>query len=367
MMDQIKYRGNTMDKKINILIVEDNQDHIFLIKQMLLKIPSDSIMYFEYDIKDADSLKRAMELLKGNKIDIVLLDLGLPDSQELESLKRILSVYPEIPVIIQTALGNPDVITEALNNGAEDYLLKGEYDTNLLSRSIRHSIERRKVLIQKINSEKQIRTLIEKNFNPMFVINKENIIQYINESAAVYFGKQRSDLIGGKYGYSFDVNEKIEINITKNNSIHVAEVRTVKINWEDRESFLITLNDITDMKSRELGLKKEVETFQSFFHDNKLPMLLTDPETENIIQANPMASKFYGYPIEELEGMYMFDIINMSEEEIIQENRDAMSENRIYVVQNHNTKTNENKKVKVFNGNINLTNKILKYHIILER
>ncbi|MDA3884913.1 MAG: response regulator [Candidatus Delongbacteria bacterium] len=355
-----------MSKKINILIVEDNEDHVFLIKQMLMKIPSDSILYFEYDIKDADSLGSAMEVLGNNPIDVVLLDLGLPDSKDLESLEKILTIYPEMPIIIQTALGRPDVIMNSLNNGAEDYLIKGEYTSTLLVRSIRHSIERRKALVQTMHSKEQMRMLIEKNFNPIFVINKENIIQDINESAVVYFGKQKEELIGSKYGYSFDENEKIEININENNKTAIAEVRTVKIKWEEKDAFLITLNDITDMKNKQTGLKKEVETFQSFFNDNKLIMLLFDPETEKINQANPAASEFYGYTIEELESMELSDILDMNEDEVMEENREAINEGRIYVTQFHKTRENQRKKVKIFKGNINLTNRILDYYITHE-
>lgn len=355
-----------MTKKINILIVEDNPDHVFLITQMLLKIPSDSILYFEYQIKDADSLGAAMEVLANNPIDVILLDLGLPDSKDLESLEKILSIYPEMPIIIQTALGRPDVIMNSLNSGAEDYLVKGEYTSTLLIKSIRYSIERRKAIIQKMHSEEQMRMLIEKNINPIFVIDEENMIQYINESAIIYFGQQKEELIGNKYGYSFDENEKIEINISEENKTAIAEVRTVKIKWEEKDSFLITLNDITDMKNKETGLKKEVETFQSFFNDNKLIMLLLDPETENINQANPAASNFYGYTIEKLERMELSDILDMSEDEVIEENRDAMNEGRIYVTQFHKTRDNQRKKVKIFKGNINLTNRILDYYIIHE-
>ncbi|MCK4979004.1 MAG: PAS domain S-box protein, partial [Candidatus Delongbacteria bacterium] len=308
----------------------------------------------------------AMEVLSNNPIDVVLLDLGLPDSKDLESLEKILSIYPEMPIIIQTALGSPDIIMNSLNNGAEDYLIKGEYTTTLLIRSIRHSIERRKALVQTMHSKEQLRILIEKNFNPMFVINEENIIQDINESAIKYFGKQKEELVGNKYGYSFDENEKIEININEDNKTAIAEVRTVKIKWEDKDSYLITLNDITDMKNKETGLKKEVETFQSFFNDNKLIMFLIDPETEKIIQANPTASNFYGYTVEELESMELSDILDMNEEEVIEENRDAVNENRIYVIQFHKTQEDQRKKVKIFKGNINLTNRILDYYIIHE-
>ncbi|NOR44260.1 MAG: PAS domain S-box protein [Candidatus Delongbacteria bacterium] len=355
-----------MTTKINILIVEDNPDHVFLITQMLLKIPSDSVLYFEYDIKDADCLASAMEVLSNNPIDVILLDLGLPDSKDLESLEKILSLYPEMPIIIQTALGRPDVIMGALNSGAEDYLIKGEYTTTLLIRSIRHSIERRKALVQTMHSKEQMRILIEKNFNPMFVINEENIILDINESAITYFGKQKDELIGNKYGYSFDENEKIEININEDNKTAIAEVRTIKIKWKDKDAFLITLNDITDMKNEQTGLKKEVETFQSFFNDNKLIMFLIDPEAGKIIQANPTASKFYGYTIEELENMGFSDILDMSEEEVIEENLNAMNEDRIYIIQFHKTRENQKKKVKIFKGNINLTNRILDYYIIHE-
>ena len=91
-----------------------------------------------------------------------------------------------------------------------------------------------------------------------------------------------------------------------------------------------------------------------------------DPETGKITQANPAASNFYGYTVDELENMELSDLLDMNEEEVIEENRDAVSKDRCNIIQYHKLKNDERKKVEIFKGNINLTNKILDYYIIHE-
>lgn len=126
------------DKPISILLVEDNPGDRRLIQEMLTEARS-----VTFDLKYADRLQAALEHLGESRVDVVLSDLGLPDSQGLETLTKIYAQVPEIPIVLLTSLDNEIVAIQAVNKGAQDYLIKGQVDTNLLVRTIRYAIERK--------------------------------------------------------------------------------------------------------------------------------------------------------------------------------------------------------------------------------
>jgi signal transduction histidine kinase len=96
-----------------------------------------------FDVKYADRLQVAMEYLGQNRVEVILLDLGLPDSQGLETLKRVYTQVPDLPIVVLTGLNDEMIGVQAVNEGAQDYLIKGQVDTHLLRRAIRYAIERK--------------------------------------------------------------------------------------------------------------------------------------------------------------------------------------------------------------------------------
>ena len=96
-----------------------------------------------FDVKYADRLEVAMEYVGQNEADVILLDLGLPDSQGLDTLKRFYAEVPELPIVVLTGLNDEMIGAQAVNEGAQDYLIKGQVDAHLLRRTIRYAIERK--------------------------------------------------------------------------------------------------------------------------------------------------------------------------------------------------------------------------------
>ncbi|MGR3319587.1 MAG: response regulator [Candidatus Anammoxibacter sp.] len=130
-----------MDKKtIKVLLVEDNPGDVRLIQEMC----SDSRHLFS--IEHVDRLSKGLELLSATDIDVTLLDLGLPDSQGLETFTRIHTQNPRMPVVVLTSLNDEALGIMAMKEGAQDYLMKGDVDKNVLTRSLRYAIERQKLL-----------------------------------------------------------------------------------------------------------------------------------------------------------------------------------------------------------------------------
>ena len=126
------------DKPIVILLVEDNSGDRRLISEMLAEASN-----VTFNVKYADRLQAAMEYLDQNIVEVILLDLGLPDSQGLETLKRVYAQVSELPIVVLTGLNDEMIGVQAVNEGAQDYLIKGQVDTHLLRRTIRYAIERK--------------------------------------------------------------------------------------------------------------------------------------------------------------------------------------------------------------------------------
>ncbi len=127
------------NKPIKTLLVEDNPGDSRLIREMLVEARG-----VAFDLEYADRLQTGLKHLGEREIDVVLLDLGLPDSQGLETLSKTYAQAPEVPIVVLTGLDDEMLGVQAVNRGAQDYLVKRQVDANLLVRTIRYAIERKR-------------------------------------------------------------------------------------------------------------------------------------------------------------------------------------------------------------------------------
>jgi signal transduction histidine kinase len=128
---------------INVLLIEDNPDDAFLIQETLAD--ARGIMFH---LEVVNRLSAGLERLAREGIDVVLLDLSLPDSKGSDTFKTMRHQFPNIPVVMMTGLDDEEMALEAAHEGTQDYLIKGEVDSNALSRSIRYAIERHRLLME---------------------------------------------------------------------------------------------------------------------------------------------------------------------------------------------------------------------------
>jgi len=126
---------------IKILLIEDNPGDARLIQEMLSEIKD-----AKFNFSCVDRLSKGLEFLTKGDIDIVLLDLSLPDSQGLDTFLKLHQTVPDIAVIVFTGLDDSTIGVKAVQEGAQDYLVKGKVDSDLLFRSIRYAIERQRML-----------------------------------------------------------------------------------------------------------------------------------------------------------------------------------------------------------------------------
>jgi diguanylate cyclase (GGDEF)-like protein len=125
---------------IHVLLIEDNPTDVLLLREA---VGEDALASFEFTI--AESLKLGLDFLRNEQFDVILLDLGLPDSQGLSSFESVSSAFPEKPVVVLSGTADQSLALEAVQSGAQDYLVKGDTGWEIASRAMRYAIERKRM------------------------------------------------------------------------------------------------------------------------------------------------------------------------------------------------------------------------------
>lgn len=131
---------------IRVLLIEDNPGDARLLQEMLDDAPGN----VAFELEHAERLSAGLKKVARNQIDVVLLDLTLPDSEGLETFIRLQTEAPDMPITVLSGLDDASLAIQAVRDGAQDYLVKGEIDNHSLTRAIRYAIERKQ-------AEKEIR------------------------------------------------------------------------------------------------------------------------------------------------------------------------------------------------------------------
>ena len=124
---------------LKVLLVEDNPGDARLIREMLLEVP-----HLRFELELADRLATGLVRLRAGDIHAVLLDLGLPDSRGHDTFVAAQAEASHVPIIVLTGLGDEALALRTVQEGAQDYLVKGQVDARLLERAIRYAVERKK-------------------------------------------------------------------------------------------------------------------------------------------------------------------------------------------------------------------------------
>ncbi|TMQ60147.1 MAG: EAL domain-containing protein [Candidatus Eisenbacteria bacterium] len=124
---------------MKVLLVEDSDADARLVREMLRETQRSNV-----DLVHAWKLGEALNLLRSESFDVVLLDLGLPDVMGLDALAPVQAAVPDIPIVVLSGHNDDTLALQAVQNGAQDYLMKGEGDGALLTRALRYAVERKR-------------------------------------------------------------------------------------------------------------------------------------------------------------------------------------------------------------------------------
>jgi len=209
--------GSLAMEALNVLLVEDNDDHATMIHRLLKKS-----IGTEFCFAREASLAGGLRRLESNQVDVILLDLRLPDSSGTETLPKTFAKAPDIPIIILTATDDQEISARLISQGAQDFISKGKLDSDILCQVVRNSVQRKRLeeklriqarelqesqdLLQQMvqslqENEKRYRIVTEAASDAIFTFSGEGQILFANQAAEAMFGYPRKEIVQQKIDF----------------------------------------------------------------------------------------------------------------------------------------------------------------------
>ncbi|HEX7153618.1 MAG TPA: PAS domain S-box protein [Thermoanaerobaculia bacterium] len=177
---------------VHVLVVEDNEVDARIVETVL--------RHASFAVRRAGRLSEALTALRSGDFDVVLCDLGLPDSDGLATVQTLMREAPAIPLVVMTGRNDESIALRAVAAGAQDYLVKGSTDASVLARSIRYAVERgraaRERQEERLASERRLRALVEHASDLIYLCDETGRFTYVSPPVTRMFGYEPAELIG---------------------------------------------------------------------------------------------------------------------------------------------------------------------------
>jgi PAS domain S-box-containing protein len=299
------------EQPIQVLLVEDNPADVRLWQELLWDVTS-----AQFQLIPVERLDEAMEMLKQQRFDVILLDLSLPDSQGLETFVKMHLQAPAIPIIVLTGLDDESLATKAVQEGAQDYLVKGQVNGDLLVRCMRYAIERQRAEEALRQSEERFRVALKNSPIIVSTQDKELIYTWVYNSSPgltkedrEIVGKRDLDLLNWEEGQRLtDIKKRVlltgagtreEVSITTVQGRRYYDLTVEPLRNETQEVVGITCASI-DISDRKLAEEKIRE--QAALLDVTADAIFVRDLENRIIFWNKGAENLYGWRSEEVYG-----------------------------------------------------------------
>lgn len=238
---------------VRTLVIEDNFDYAQLVQRKLNRAQNAT-----FEVVCASSLSEGFRQLESREFDLVLLDLNLPDSEEIDTFVKLHNRVSTLPIIILTANEDETLALKCIQLGAEAYLVKNEIMSVNLARSVLHTYRRfmisrkKQTELLRDGEENHFRNALDSNADGIVVIDTDGEVLYVNSAAEHLFGRNETELIGSEFGFPLLTGGKTEVGIIHKSGLNiVVEMRVVQIEWLGKPAYLASLRDVTDRKKAE--------------------------------------------------------------------------------------------------------------------
>jgi two-component system, NarL family, sensor histidine kinase UhpB len=251
------------DDSFNVLVVEDNPADQFLLEQMLRQAP----LAIKHTYA-ATTLKEASDIIAANDIHLVLLDLSLPDSFGVESIRHINGIAPLATIVVLTGLASTETALESIKENAQDYLVKGQFNSGGLCKSIEYSMERKRIEESIRVSEEKYKQIFYKNPFPVWIYDETTLqILEVNDAALKKYGYTKTEFLqltthALQLQQSPDRHEVRNteagqqlLHKKKSGELMNVQVTSYPIHYFQRKAIQIQVNDITEKVRLEKALR----------------------------------------------------------------------------------------------------------------
>ena len=252
------------DKQLKILLIEDNPADA---KMVQLLLHDSDLEQHTLDVQS--TLSEGLKAMDDNDdFDVVLLDLSLPDSNGFDTLKKLVSAQPNINVIVLTGHSDKQLGLEAVKLGAQDFLVKGSYNSELFSKTIKFAIERKKIKENLEEAQLRYQNIFTNSKDAIYVCDLNGDLIDYNEATSILTGYDKENLLGLNIKKFFEdsdfwdsflerimqskfvVEEEIDL-VCKNGSLKNCIIYAGKLEYGDFTGINGFITDITERKQAE--------------------------------------------------------------------------------------------------------------------
>jgi len=305
------------------VLVEDSASDAVLLQENILSSGAKDI-----SISVVQSLNEAKEHLKNNHPDAVLLDLTLPDSSGLETVRRARRISPDLPIVVLTGVDDENMGVEAVRTGVQDYLVKGQTDGRTITRVIRYSIERKRAEDAMLVSELRYRRLFEAARDGILILDAESG-QIVDVNPFI------EDILG--YSHEEFLDKKLwEIGLFKNIAaskesflelqnkgfvryenmpLETKDGRRIAVEFvsnvymvDHMKVIQCNIRDITDRVQAQSAMLISEARYRRLFEAARDGILILDAESGQIVDVNPFIEDILGYSHKEFLDKKLWEI-----------------------------------------------------------
>ena len=258
-----------MAEAINVLMIQGETSDVELVSRILYEDPRSQFTVFH-----SRTFNEGLVDLENNKIDCIVFDFNPPNETSLNRLSSLCAHSKHIPVVVLTEGEGIGMGEKALRLGAQDYLQKNQLESEMLSRVIRYSIERKRSERVIRDNEERLREVLERSTDAIVVLDSQKRVRFTNPAAVYLFGKSPASLINAELDLPRIQSEPVEYILPRADEREViTEIISADLDWHGEQAILYTLRDITrrkrvekELRERTAELQRKNEELDAFAH-----------------------------------------------------------------------------------------------------
>jgi PAS domain S-box-containing protein len=265
-------RQDTLGDPLRLLLIERDRGSARLVQRFLARAD------WPWKVESVSTLQEGLECLATDGVNIVLLGLPVPAMKPLDPVVQVCARAPHVPVLALVSPRDESLGPEAVQQGAQDYLVRGRLSQEMFTRAVRYAIERRRLLSEIERSvdslqmsETNLKNVIENNADGIVVVNPEGKIVFVNPAAEALLGRSLKELLDSRFEHPLTTDKVTEIHLARPASQDrlTVEMQVVDTIWEGKRASLASLHDVTERKRVERMKDEFVSTVS---HELRTPL-----------------------------------------------------------------------------------------------
>ncbi|MBD3391867.1 MAG: diguanylate cyclase [Chitinivibrionales bacterium] len=251
-------------KGTRILILEKEERNAAEVRSLL-----DEVRGTSFEVRSTPKLAGVLSDVKKGRVDVVALDLSYQKECYADTIRQIRTGGNSVPIVVMADGRDESEAIRAFHSGAQDYLIRGSFDGLMLAHVVRSAKERQRIvteLEQKSQefqaNEARLLNVVSSNADGIVVVNKDNVVQFMNPAAKRLFGRKAGGMLGEEFAVrvSPGATEEYTVERAADKDI-VVEMRAVRTEWEGKDACLVSMRDITARKRADLVLRRSEERY----------------------------------------------------------------------------------------------------------